>query len=322
MMDSPLKRKLGEPLTFRRSCSFGLFKRWSAALITLTLVASAHAVRPESGLYWQPITNGTGYSIEIQGDVATLIIYTFDNGGQPVFYFGSGPIQDGGTVEQVAYIEGYLPTNSLGGELYRLVDGLPFGHFSLTPPGFPQNSAVGSFLLTFGYYGSPFLEVFLPTESGGVARSSTVLKRYNFGYPGFGTNQYTGQPCFVDMRGEWVVVDESDPLRAPWRFNFTEVSGESVNPFTCPGDLDITFRDPVRQAVLHCERTNRPPPGVTLKYDGCELTQDAQIVFNINRADLGLERFVGSLGELPLEGSEILRRPQRVIGIRVGRSVQ
>jgi hypothetical protein len=290
-----------------------------AALLMLVGMSSAYAAHPESGLYWNPINNGTGYTIEVQGDRVAMVIYSFSTSGDPEVFVGAGQLVEGGTVEPSTYTQGLLPSHTVAGTLHRPTNGNRLGNFNTTAPGIPLMQSVGNFRLTFTYHSSAFLELALTDAGGGPSFTTTFLIRSNYGYGSLGTHPTdAGFTCFPDYRGQWVFVEQSDLARPAWRFNFTEAVVDPLGPFTCADSAKVTFVDPARSARMECQIQRPIEPGAGVeRYGGCEVIQNGQVLFNSNYNDLGLERFLGSLGPLPLSNSGILRTSQQVIGVRV-----
>ena len=54
---------------------------------------SADAFTPESGLWWNAAESGSGYAIEIQNDVLTVLAFTYHADGKSVFYSSANRLQ-------------------------------------------------------------------------------------------------------------------------------------------------------------------------------------------------------------------------------------
>ena len=48
--------------------------------------------RPQTGWWWNPDESGRGYSIEVQGSSLFLAGFMYDDAGDPLWYFGAGPM--------------------------------------------------------------------------------------------------------------------------------------------------------------------------------------------------------------------------------------
>ena len=48
-----------------------------------------------AGLWWDPALSGSGWEINQSGDAVFGIWYTYDEGGDPVWYTTSGPLSEG-----------------------------------------------------------------------------------------------------------------------------------------------------------------------------------------------------------------------------------
>jgi hypothetical protein len=285
------------------------------------------AVIPESGLYWSAAYPGLGYYIEHQNGVVTLIIYAYDETGDPEFYIASGPLLTNVPVESSGWGAGRLPAHGLSAPLFRVTNGR-FGTGPLERPGVPDFASrrVGVVRVTFDFHGFALVEVELDSPPTGQRIGGVIsINRFSFAYGGFGRElPLQVRPCYPDLRGQWVFVDESNSARAPWRFNFTEAAPFPAEQ-TCPSpnvDYGVVFRDPTRNAELRCaDRNGRADTqtGRTL-IEGCELWQDGVAQFSIAQPDLGLRRMVGSIGELSpfVPGlRSTLRKPERVLGMRM-----
>lgn len=73
------------------------------ALALLAGASVAHAITPESGFWVNRNDGGTGYNIEINGNIMALAVYTYDADGKPLWYLSSNALQQDGT-----YFEGTL----------------------------------------------------------------------------------------------------------------------------------------------------------------------------------------------------------------------
>jgi hypothetical protein len=290
-------------------------------------LGQARAVIPESGMYWNPSYPGLGYYIEHQNGVVTLIIYAYDETGDPEFYIASGQLLTNVPVEPGGWGPGRLPAHGLSAPLFRVTNGR-FITSPLPRPGVPDflNARVGSVRVLFDFHNAAEVEVLLDAPPAGQAVMGTAaVQRFNFALGSFGTNAISNaRACWPDFRGQWVFVDESNSSRAPWRFNFTEAAPFPAEQ-TCPSpnvDHGVVFRDPSRNAELRCASRNGradPQTGRTL-VPGCELWQDGVAQFSIAQPDLGLRRMVGSVGELStftVGQPATLRKPERVLGMRM-----
>ena len=86
-----------------------MIRRFAARMLLPLLAfasASAHAILPDSGWYWNPSEGGRGVSIEVQDDKIFLAIYTYETSGVPVYYYAAGPMQDDHTFNSNLYRTG------------------------------------------------------------------------------------------------------------------------------------------------------------------------------------------------------------------------
>ena len=73
---------------------------------------SAVAFTPESGLWWNPAEDGSGYAIEIQNDVLTVLAFTYHGDGKSAFYSSAGRMER--TTVYRAVLDGYRSGQCLG----------------------------------------------------------------------------------------------------------------------------------------------------------------------------------------------------------------
>ena len=73
------------------------------ALAGIFCASSAFAMTPKTGFWVNHGDGGTGYNMEINGDVMVLAIYTYDASGSPLWYLSSNLLTQNGT-----YYEGTL----------------------------------------------------------------------------------------------------------------------------------------------------------------------------------------------------------------------
>lgn len=56
----------------------------------------ATASQPETGIYWNPAEGGRGYTVEVDGGVASIGFFHYDEAGDPVWRIASGSVETGG----------------------------------------------------------------------------------------------------------------------------------------------------------------------------------------------------------------------------------
>ena len=315
--------------------------RYLAALMVmvLSLALPAVAVEPESGIYWAQGRPGEGLLIERQGDQIGVVLYTFSASGEPEFYVAGGPLEEGGDTEPVGWTEGYFPLNRLTARLLRITDGPRFtsiDFFWVDSEREFETTDVGIIDISF-LYGN-VVDVFirrdeLPADAHPlqVRLTRSFYQRTNFGFSEFGTDVILAGtyqnplPCWFDLSGTWSFVGPAAAENDVWRFDFAleEVSPPSEE-MTCPvqsGQAHVlVYEDPLKQATMRCVSA---PSGDPLDgrnhIPGCEVTREGEeeALFFFYAEDIGLKRMVGSMGPFPARDSGILRRPERVIGLRV-----
>lgn len=301
----------------------------NAALCTVSLlglISQAQAVIPESGIYWNPAREGEGWVVEYQNGLVSILLFTHDTDGRPTFYLASGPLQEGGDIDQVPFTDGFLPVHSLRADLLRVESPFAFGDNQIWQPGEASrltSRRVGSLWATFLFGNAINSRISLDEPVGNnSALVRSVVTRFGFGYSAFGTNRalrLTG--CWPDLRGEWVFLNEADPAAAPWRFQFTEVSvSPPSDQLFCEGgfrqEQAVVFTDSRRNAQLRCGRQGVVLPPAIERRPGCEMIQNGEVLFSFDRSDLGLQRLLGYFGPIP-DDTTVLRREPRVQGIRI-----
>ena len=241
---------------------------WRPLLILAALVsgmlgpgpASADAT-PENGLYWAPGRPAQLYAIEHQEDRVVLVVMSYDEAGRAEWFTASGPLTPGmliGTpghdVADAAY---------LNAPLYRLSGGPPLDFRQQLPSFVPFFTAtsIGTVTLEFYGHGKVWLDLRYNEQ---LVRS--VLTRFNFGYGGFGRDEFLPHvACWPDLSGEWVFVDRSELARPARRYRFSPPQVRAWNQQLVPtnnmrcgfGDQthDIEYRDQSGGATLRCRQT-------------------------------------------------------------------
>jgi hypothetical protein len=289
-------------------------------LIGLMISACCHAedvqgIFPESGYYSNSNRNGEGAFVEVQGNKAAIMIFTYDADGNGMFLLASGDFEQAPQTEQRG--EGFYPARMLRGTLYRTWDGPTINSFSRPMRAEP----IGRLSALFGY-GHDF-EAYItldPVPQGAISTARYFFNRINFGHEQYGTDAFRpADPCWIDLRGEWVFVDQTDPMRPPWRFHFTTLTIQpDPDDMLCPGTQQhfLVYRDVERGAELRCVKVNPDPIDGKNRW-GCELRLEpggpVQFAFSIR--DIGINRVTGSLGSPA--GFGVLRTQERVVGLRV-----
>ncbi len=226
---------------------------------------------------------------------------------------------------------GHYPLRALWADLYQTRNGPLFNPPSASGVRQVESIKVGQLRATFADIRTFVVSITLdePLPDGTVPWRDFILSRMNFGFGQIGqvlptdVNNYLSY-CWTDLRGEWVFVDQSDPSRPPWRFNFTELeSSPSLEEMECrraPGfpPQTLVFTDLEQGATMYCVYAphGNPDPGERLR-DTCELSlEGAEIpLLWFHWPDAGVKRISASLGGYPDPG--ILRSEERVVGMRV-----
>lgn len=293
------------------------------AFITLLLAFSAQiavALPPETGMYWDPRKPGWAIYVENQRGVLFVAIYAYSRAdAEPEFYVASGALLDSIDNDFIPLI-GDEPINGFREPLFRVPAGSCLGcPYSPIAPA----ERIGTITLRMASRGMVYVAIQFSDGSrfppDGVANGAG-FRRFNFSLGGTTAGNPTDvAPLFDDMRGEWVFVDESDPMRVPWRFNFTtREEGVDLSDFDL--QASVAFRDLTRNAVMYCFNPNtRGLPQAQLRavpFAGCELRQNGESIF-WTTGEISIDEFVGSVGSIPPRGAGTLRGPRRVNGRRV-----
>lgn len=293
------------------------------AVVGLALSASTCAVYPEDGMYWDPDNSGKGYYLDVQGDMAWLIIYAYDEStGQAEIYGAVSNIRDDGIDIGVGGVfgpppnpEGYFPLHWMSAELVKVENGPCLT--CLNVDDIATFEKVGTVQAWFPYTTQLWMSVYLDDGSAPV---DIVAERYNYARDRIVGGQ--NQLRFHDLRGEWVFVDTSNPERRPWRFHFDERIPDTtiaVVPY------ESVYRDSLRGAEFRCIVESGLGDEVL---NGCELWSEGEVLFSASIEDIGAKRiqaFRGQLPEIITEGQsrvpEYWRGPEPVIGLRVERPI-
>jgi hypothetical protein len=307
---------------------------WRPLLILAALVsgmlgpgpASADAT-PENGLYWAPGRPAQLYAIEHQEDRVVLVVMSYDEAGRAEWFTASGPLTPGmliGTpghdVADAAY---------LNAPLYRLSGGPPLDFRQQLPSFVPFFTAtsIGTVTLEFYGHGKVWLDLRYNEQ---LVRS--VLTRFNFGYGGFGRDEFLPHvACWPDLSGEWVFVDRSELARPARRYRFSPPQVRAWNQQLVPtnnmrcgfGDQthDIEYRDQSGGAMLRCRQTREDSGsiGIDPMTFGCQLIEAGQVVYSFDGLYTQLDRIRAWHGTLSENSERVLNDPEGppITGFRV-----
>ena len=238
----------------------------------------------ESGNWWDRTRPGEGLVLERQKNTVAVILFTYTAGGEPDFYLASAPL----TVTAILTAD---PPPVYGqGTMHFIMDGTLFrfrngpvlnsgrAYFEGDPPA-NETEPVGKINVAI----QPFTDtliVYTTLDEDKVPEGSERFTRREyhksiFGYGGFG--RYVDEAsapyqasrfCWVDLRGRWVFVNNSDAAaRDVWSFNFTELeTSPAPEEMTCrdswyaiQADHILTYRDTEANATLRCVSRNDDP---------------------------------------------------------------
>ena len=244
-----------------------------------------HAVPyAEAGNWWDMARPGEGLVLERQGNIVAMILFTYTASGEPDFYLATAPL----TISPVTAADP-LPVYGSGskrfiadGTLFRFRNGPVLNssrrYFEGDPPAneFEPVGKINASIRPF----TNTLHVKITLDEDKVPEGSERVTTRNyhkstFGYAGFGkyvdeaSEPYqASRPCWVDLRGRWVFVDNSTPAtRNAWNFNFTELeTSPAPEDMTCQdswhtiqADHILIYRDPQANATLRCVSRNDDP---------------------------------------------------------------
>jgi hypothetical protein len=288
-------------------------------LVFMVGASAAYAVYPEDGMYWDPDNSGKGYYIDVQGDMAWLIIYAYDEeNGNAEIYGAVSNIRDdginmgvGGIIAPPRNPEGYLPLHWMIADLVKVENGPCLT--CLNEDDTATSEKVGTVEVWFPYTNTVWISVYLDDGSEPV---DILAERYNYARDRQVSSN--GSLSFHDIRGEWVFVDTSNADQSPWRFHFDERTPDTAQ---AEGPYDGVFRDSETGAEFKC--TLRAGPGDSV-LNGCELWHEGEVLFSAGIQDIGLKRieaFRGPLPEIITDGQstfpEYWRGPEPVVGLRI-----
>lgn len=281
-------------------------RTWLTSACLLLVATGAQAIAPESGMYWQPDRSGRAFYIEHQKGRVGVAIYAFDRETGAAEVYVSGGVLDTSATEP--------DLHSYSADLFEASHGPPLTFPDRT--GEPAiTEKVGRIMLTFAVTGD--VEFNLSLDDGGSDEGR--LERFVFGYV-----RYAYEPSLrvaVDLRGEWVFIDQSDPSQAPLRFRFSQQS--PIDPplqYTWLSTFEVTYIDPDRNARLVCGSIfgDGGSPPAPMKRPGCELFVGEELLFSANLGDVGLDRMQAFRGPLPMRSDDApFRGDDTVIGLRV-----
>lgn len=157
--------------------------------LAILLAAQAHALMPESGIWWNPQEGGSGYVIEVQDDTLVLSAYVYEDGGTPTWYLAAGKMSG---------------NDRFNGTLNRTSGGqsLTGAHKS------PLSTAFTSVEVVFDSASTATLTL------GGTRKTS--IQRYAFGI---------NEASPYKMHGEWALVSGSAsfPIYFAERIGFADI---------------------------------------------------------------------------------------------------
>ena len=244
-----------------------------------------HAVPyAESGNWWDTTRPGEGLVLERQGNTVAMILFTYTLNGEPDFYLATAPLTISLSAGDPPPVVGSAASFFIAdGTLFRFKNGPVLNsdrrYFEGDPPA-NETEPVGKINAAIRPLTNT-LHVRITLDEDKVPEGSERITTRNyhkssFGYAGFGKYvddentepPQATRPCWVDLRGRWVFVDNSNPAtRDVWSFNFTELeTSPAPQDMTCQdswhsiqADHLLLYRDPDAGATLRCvTRSNDP----------------------------------------------------------------
>lgn len=279
-------------------------------LVVWTMIAiplHVSAVLPETGLYWDANQSGKGFYVEVQNGLGAVVFYAGDpNTGKSTYFVASGSIDGpvGGNLEPPRDTSGYAPVNGFQGDIYQVSEAPCLTCVSIGESAL--ETIVGSAEVVFTDRAHLVLSITWTNVLPPNARASItyVLQRYDFAYP-LAVDRQGGQWC-CDLRGEWIFTDETDPMRVPWRFQFSQVTAVVDTSFQNEPMPAWDYVDPARQATMHC-----------IANWGCSVSMNGELLFSMRGSDIGLDSMLGYLGSFAYPLSGVYRGTKNVIGMRI-----
>lgn len=165
-------------------------------LVGFRMADAGHPMQPEAGFWW-PVEKAAGsvLALEVQGDALGASLMTYDNQGNPLWYFGTTRLQGDSTHIELARMEGGLSVFSGSGDRAPL----------------PQ-SALG---MDVRFLSATKARVVLskPTLLGGIELTAFEVMRVPF----------SESPQMRDWLGPWLVAASPDSANAlPRQLTWTE----------------------------------------------------------------------------------------------------
>ena len=283
----------------------------------------------EPGNWWDMARPGEGLVLERQGNMVAMILFTYSASGEPDFYLATAPLTMSLSAGSPPMVIGagarYFHVE---GTLLRFKNGPVLNsdrrYFEGDPPA-NETEPVGKISASIiPFTNSLWVRINLDEDKvpeGSEGYTSRFYHKSTFGYAGFGryVDDASGplqatRPCWVDLRGRWVFVDNSDPTtRDAWSFNFTEVeTSPAPEDMTCRSathsilaDHVLIYRDPQAGATLRCVTRSDDPlhnPDIPPEQRRCVLRTgegegEPLLWFSVN--DVGAKQIIATPGAPP-----------------------
>ncbi|MGB8716283.1 MAG: hypothetical protein WCD66_07975, partial [Rhodanobacteraceae bacterium] len=257
---------------------------------------------------------------EVRGDIVLLIAFAYgQDDDKPIFYYSAGNITHSKPLDSTGFDPPIALVNESAyeylGPLYRFNVG-PCITCAVTNWDTSEHAVeTGKTYLRFADENHAYVS-FLMNDGSSIG---SFVRRQGFGRPAF-VVRYDGPildphpTLLMSLQGEWVLTDMDQNADKPLNrhFNFTMVEGPAKFESNVFGrgyynQEMVRFIDPDANAMLSC---------LSL---GCALVENDEVTAYIKFRDIGIDRFVGYVGERMYSDSEDLnyRSAHLVTGVRI-----
>lgn len=257
---------------------------------------------PESGQYVDPLRPNVGFGMEVQGNKAGVVVYVYDQDGNPTFFVGGGEFVLRTDIGEA----GANGAHDLVADLYRSAGGHELLERTIGPGdgvlATYSQQVVGRLSLRFIHHTKGVLTLQLnEPDSQGRTSLDRPIERVAFGVPTIGTStNIFANACWPDLRGEWLFRSLQAPSTPEIRVSLPAPT--IVSPLTCasPTAGVVEYRDIGRALTLRC--LQRSDPLNTRRHDGgCELISEADgtTILSFLMVDAGVHTIRAMPGDLP-----------------------
>lgn len=234
----------------------------------------------EKGMWFTPGEPGSGIMLDRQNNTLVFAIFTYDQSADPVWYQGSGSIEDGVVRAQASRFGNGTCLNCEYADSHEILEAVPV-EFEFTSK-------------TTAYM----------TFDGGKAKPMRTLAFDVPVFREFGEAGEFGRPFLQDLRGDWVFISTDGQERFFRRVSFTTPAkargGDAVSWKNDDGTvMFLCLEDASQYASPQCR---------LLEHDGDQWRRQ----FSAYWADVGEDQIIGYEGH-PLSGEEGVTRGEKLI---------